>query len=146
MGGFPLTYMSAPPKAKPAPANEVVDFYTETIDVIADAVHKNAVAHGFHPKGQSDDDFINYQLNNLHDEISELHEAWRSGKFSGFCDKSDKMLALNLPPLTCAEEEYADIIIRVLDQCRHLHINISRAIAIKHLFNLTREFKHGRQS
>jgi NTP pyrophosphatase (non-canonical NTP hydrolase) len=117
-----------------------------TINQIADAVHANARAHGFHPEGQTEREFINEQICTLHGEVSELHDAWRSGKLRAPCDKADKMEALGLPPLTCIEEEYADIIIRALDQCRRLNVDIARAIEIKHRFNVTRPFKHGKLS
>ncbi len=123
--------------------NKPDEIYDGTLDEIADAVHKNAVAHGFHPKEQTSDDFLNYQLMNLVDEVSELHEAWRHGKLNEPCDKKQDLINVGLPVLTCAEEEYADIVIRVLDQCRHMKINISRAVAIKHMFNITRPFRHG---
>ena len=84
--------------------------------------------------------------NNLHDEVSELHEAWRNNKLNDPCDKAEKMAAAGLPPLTCKEEENADIVIRVLDNCRHLGIDIARAIEIKHSFNATRERRHFRFS
>ena len=118
----------------------------KTIDEIADAVHANAIAHGFHPDGQTEREFINEQVCNLHGEVSELHEAWRADQLRQLCDKGAKMLELGIPPLTCIEEEYADIIIRALDQCRRLGVDISRAIEIKHRFNCTRPFKHGKQS
>ncbi len=117
-----------------------------TVDQIADMVHENAKAKGFHPEGQSEREFINEQVANLHDEVSELHEAWRNGTLRSLCDKAEKMVQLGLPPLTCAEEEYADIIIRALDQCRRLGVDISRAIEIKHKFNVTRPHRHGKLS
>ena len=52
---------------------------------------------------------------NFHGEASELWEAARAGKLSEPCDKADKMAALGIEPLTCLEEELADMIIRVLD-------------------------------
>lgn len=113
-----------------------------TLNQIADAVHKNAVEHGFHPKRQSKDRFIEVQLNNLHSEVSELWDAYRGGKWYDICDKGAKMAALGLRPLSCAEEEYADIVIRALDQCRALHIDIHEAIRIKHAYNITRPYKH----
>ena len=114
------------------------------LDLFADAVHENAKEKGFHEQHKNnDDDFINYQINNLHSEVSELHDAWRNGQFNEPCDKSDKMILAGIPELTCAEEEYADIIIRALDQCRRLGVDITRAIAIKHQYNTTREPMHG---
>ena len=114
-----------------------------TIDQIADAVYENAVAKGFHAVKKSEDDFIEGACNNLHDEVSELHEAWRNGQLREFCDKHEKMRALGLPILTCLEEELADIVIRALDNARRLGVDIQRAIEAKHAFNLTRPPMHG---
>lgn len=109
----------------------------KTIKQITKIVHANAKRKGFHdqPKMSVLDQFIDSQTNNLHDEVSELHEAWRKGKFFDLCDKDI--------PLNCCEEEYADIIIRVLDQCARLGIDIQRAIEIKHAYNKTRPHRHG---
>lgn len=115
-----------------------------TIDQIADAVHANARDKGFHDG--PDSEFLPNQLNNLVGEVSELWDAHRSGKLHDYCDKADKMALLGLPPLTCIEEEYADIIIRTLDQCRRLGVDISRAISIKHTFNTTRPHMHGKKN
>lgn len=116
------------------------------INFIADNVHKNAIEHGFHPEGQDVGDWLAHMCNNKHGEICELYDAWRSGHLHQPCDKAAKMEALGLPPLTCAEEEYADLIIRCLDECRRLGIDIARAIAVKHAYNVTRPFKHGKLS
>ncbi len=115
----------------------------ETINEIANAVHENAKEKGFHPEGQTEREFINEQLMNLSDEISELHEAWRNGKLRERCDKADVMEAMGLAPLTCIEEEYADIVIRALDQCRRLGVDIAKAIEAKHAYNTTRPHRHG---
>lgn len=116
---------------------------TNTLNEIADIVHANAVEKGFHDLKQSDEQFLNYQLLNLIREVTELHEAWRNGKLNSSCDKAYRMAQLGLKPLTYAEEEYADCVIRILDQCRRLKIDIANAIAVKHAYNLTREYRHG---
>ncbi len=106
-----------------------------TIGQIADAVHANAVNKGFHPLAEEEHAYIEQSLNNLHDELSELHQAYRNGDFHKQCDKPCV--------LTCAEEETADIVIRVFDFCRQLNIDIARAIEVKHAYNLTRPHRHG---
>ena len=53
---------------------------------------------------------------------------------------------MGLDPLSCAEEELADIVIRVLDVSRRLGIDIMRAIAVKHTYNVTRPFRHGKRN
>lgn len=115
----------------------------KTLNEIADAVHLNAVEKGFHPK-EPIEVFLANQTNNLHAEVSELWDAHRAGNFNSYCDKAQKMIFLGLKPLTCAEEEYADIIIRALDQCRRLKIDIQQAVEVKHAYNKTRPFKHGK--
>lgn len=117
-----------------------------TINQIADAIHENAIVHGFHPKNQSERVFLNEQLMNLHSEVTEIHEAWRNGKPWDLCDKSSAMRSLGLPPLTNIEEEYADVVIRALDQCRRLGVDIAMAIQIKHAYNKSRPFKHGKKN
>jgi len=116
-----------------------------TIDEIADAVHENAKNKGFHDPSESVDHFIIKHTNLLHEEVTELFSAHRNGKFNEPCDKADKMTALGLKPLTCAEEEYADVVIRAFDQCRRLGIDILEAIQVKHAYNTTRPHLHGKR-
>lgn len=78
-------------------------------------------------------------LMNLHSEISELWEAWRKGEIAKPCDKAAKMSE----PLTCMEEELADILIRTLDTAHVWEVDIDRAVRIKMEFNATRPHRHG---
>lgn len=120
--------------ANPAPS---------TLDGIADAVHELAWAKGWHKADEDEDAFVERMCNNLHDEVSELHEAWRNNQLRAPCDKASKMIDLDITPLSCIEEEMADIIIRVLDNARKLGVNIQSAVARKHQFNTTRPQRHG---
>lgn len=86
-----------------------------TLNEIADAVHANAKAKGFHPQNESIEHFMANQCNNLTGEVAELWEAWRAGKQHELCDKAEKMEQIGVMPLTCTEEELADVIIRALD-------------------------------
>lgn len=113
------------------------------LEQLADSIHRNARNKGFHPREQSKHVFIEQTSNNMHDEISEFHEAWRNGSFDDNCDKSKMMISVGLDPLTCGEEELADIVIRALDTARRLKIDIVRAILTKHAYNQTRPHKHG---
>jgi NTP pyrophosphatase (non-canonical NTP hydrolase) len=80
---------------------------------------------------------------NLHGEASEFWEAFRAGKLEQPCDKAEKMKELGLPPLTCAAEEIADVIIRTLDQAEAYGVDVAEAVAVKMSFNSTREHLHG---
>jgi NTP pyrophosphatase (non-canonical NTP hydrolase) len=106
------------------------------IDELANAVHDNAVRHGFHPDTELVQTFVANQCNNLHGEVTELWDAWRAGKQDEQCDKDIG--------LTCTEEELADLVIRALDVSRRLSIDIVYAVNVKHEYDRTRQFKHGK--
>ena len=117
------------------------------LNEIADAVHQNAVDHGFHPAdSETEDQWLANQLLNLHEEVTELSMARRAGTLDDPCDKAEKMRELGLEPLTCREEEYADLIIRGLDQMRRQGINPLRVVLTKHAFNKIRPYKHGKKN
>ena len=80
---------------------------------------------------------------NAHGETSEFWEAFRRGNLDELCDKAEEMAKLGLPPLTCAEEEIADEIIRALDKAHAFGVDAAKAIATKHAYNLTRPMRHG---
>lgn len=115
----------------------------DAINKLAEIFHANAVEKGFHSADETEDQFVERSCNNAHDEVSELHEAWRNGRLHYPCDKAQKMLKAGIIPLTCLEEELADIFIRCLDAARKLNVNIGEAVANKHAFNRTRPHKHG---
>ena len=116
----------------------------KTLNEIADAVHQLAWDKGWHSDQEGEDAFIERCCNNLHDEICELHEAWRNNRLHTPCGKKEVVAGLELDlGLTCIEEEYADILIRVLDNCRKLGVDIQRAVERKHAFNRNRPYRHG---
>lgn len=114
-----------------------------TLDQLADAIYDYAQEKGWHIADETEDALLERVCNNLHNEVCELHEAWRNNQLRDLCDKAEKMVALGLPPLTCLEEECADIVIRALHQSRELGVDILRAVQIKHAFNLARPHRHG---
>ena len=114
-------------------------YLLNTLDDWADAVHSLAWEKGWHSETENEDHFVERACNNLHDEVSGLHDAWRNNKLHALCDKAEGMPVA----LTCIEEEYADIIIRVLDNCRKLGVDIAEAVNAKHEYNKTRPYRHG---
>lgn len=120
------------------------------MDHMALMIHTNAKTKGFHDFGETDAQFRARELLNIVGEISELREAERSGILDSPCDKAELMAQLGLEPLTSEEEEYADIIIRAMDHMVRLIKNkkpnrsIGEIIVTKHLYNLSRPYKHGR--
>lgn len=110
---------------------------------MVDSVHELAWSKGWHSLDEPEDAFVERCCNNLHDEVSELHEAWRNNNLRSPCDKADAMEKLGIAPLTCLEEELADLVIRAMDNAKRLGVNLTDAIARKHAFNATRSPRHG---
>lgn len=117
----------------------------KTINQWAQEVYDLAAQKGWHDNDGARDrgELIASYLMNLHSEVSEAWEAYRAGRFDKPCDKSDKMAAMGIKPLTCAEEELADVIIRAMDNAVALGIDIEAAIVAKHAYNATRGHRHG---
>lgn len=111
---------------------------------IARVVHQLARDKGwYNDESETENQYVERMCNNLHDEVSELHEAWRNGLLHEYCDKTPKMLDLRIEPLTCLEEELADLVIRVFDNSQRLGVDILSAIRRKHQFNRSRQRRHG---
>jgi NTP pyrophosphatase (non-canonical NTP hydrolase) len=111
----------------------------EVINGLSDHFWGVAESKGFHdapvPMSES--------VSNLHSEVSELWEAYRSGSLNKPCDKSESMKAVGIEPLSCIEEELADIFIRCLDTARENNVDLSRAIRLKDAYNQKRPRKNG---
>jgi NTP pyrophosphatase (non-canonical NTP hydrolase) len=98
---------------------------------IAQRCWQIAEAKGFHEVNNTPPAWVA----NLHGEVSELWEAYRNGKLDEPCDKGI--------PLTNAEEELADIVIRAFDTAGQLGFDIERAILVKLEYNASRPYLHG---
>jgi len=113
------------------------EYGAESLNNIAEEMYAVAQRSGFHEKhvkGQIPEDFGAWCMNMV-GEISELWEAYRNGKLDDQCDKKCK--------LSCAEEELADIQIRLMDTAVQLGVNLGRAVARKTAYNRTRPYRHG---
>jgi NTP pyrophosphatase (non-canonical NTP hydrolase) len=69
----------------------------------------------------------------MHSELSEALEGLRAGN-----PPSD-----HVPEFTAAEEEYADVVIRIMDNAEKHGHRVAEAIVAKIAFNCTRPHKHG---
>lgn len=113
------------------------------LNELRDQIHSLSKSKGWYDTVESDSEFLTRAVANLHGEVSELWEAHRNNKLNSPCDKAEEMESVGCLVLTCAEEELADIIIRVLDDAARLKIDIGRAVAVKHSFNANRPYRHG---
>lgn len=84
------------------------------------------------------EDPLSDQIANLHEEVSELWRAHRRGELDKPCDKAQAMRALGYAPLTCAEEECADVLQRLLEVAEVLGVDLERAYYAKSSFAQTR--------
>lgn len=69
----------------------------------------------------------------MHSELSEALEAERDGNPS-----SEK-----IPTFTGVEEEFGDVIIRIMDTAARRKLHVGSAIVAKHIYNQGRPHRHG---
>ena len=103
-----------------------------SINDLAKDIHANAVAHGWWENKRSFGEIIAL----CHSELSEALEADREGQ-------ADVYVRSNGKPDGVAVE-MIDCIIRILDWCEYAHIDVEAVLAMKHNYNKTRPYKHGK--
>lgn len=135
------------------------------LNELSKEVHENAVNHGFWEENRGFGEVIAL----IHSELSEALEEHRNGfwptEIYSVCEKCREHLELNHlddgmaywdseGECCCCNTthkpegipiELADCIIRILDFCGKEKIDIEEAIKIKHEYNKTRPYKHGKK-
>ena len=94
------------------------------------AIHATAVAKGWWDEPRS----IAEILSNIHAEVSEAWECYRDGEMRTSL-KDGKPEGFGV--------EMADIVIRVVDACQGLGIDLTEALEWKMQYNETRPYPHG---
>lgn len=107
--------------------------FLETLENVQRAVHQNSRDKGFWDGAENSS--VPTKLALIHSEVSEALEAYRIG------NPDSKKIAHSM-----IGEEMADVVIRVMDLCEHLKIDLGRAILDKANYNAERPFKHGGKS
>lgn len=109
-----------------------------------DKVHNLARKKGWHDdRDINDPHVLGSMLALIHSEVSEALEDVRKGEtqLRYFCAFADADIAHRKP--IGLPSELADIIIRTLDMCGALGIDIEEAVRVKHAYNETRSHRHG---
>lgn len=105
---------------------------SKNINEFAKEIHENAVAHGWWEQPRSFGEIIAL----CHSELSEALEADRAGQDYCFVRANGKPDGVAV--------EMVDCIIRILDWFGYAKIDVEEIMEMKHNFNISRPYKHGK--
>lgn len=106
-----------------------------TIHGWQEVIHEWAKGKGWWEQDRSFGDICTL----FHTEISEAYEEYRNGhEVTEVYFNPDKPTKPEGIPV-----ELADLVIRVMDYCGHMGIDLQEVIALKHVYNETRSHRHG---
>lgn len=126
---------------------------TGYLNTLAKEVHANAHSKGFYDDGAGLN--TGERLALIHSEVSEALEADRKGHFcnvrnihsvfDSLVNDEDYKTFFEQRIKNTYEDEMADIVIRVLDDCALKGIDIDGHVFAKMRYNSLREYKHGKK-
>ena len=107
--------------------------WSEALNGMRDEVHELAKSKGWHDDEPLSVDGIAAKLTLIHSEVSEALEEVRNGETDRVVNGKPEGISYEL----------ADVLIRVLDLCGKLEVDIGHAVHRKHAFNMSRSHRHG---
>ena len=115
----------------------------KTIEAMQAEVLENNAERGWLDEPYSFGDCIA----NLHGEVSEAWEAWRKWGLTDMTPNTDALkfarFITDPPKPDGVGSEFADIFIRLLDDCERFGVNLREEYERKMAFNRTRPYRHG---
>ena len=120
-----------------------------SLNQLAAEIHQNAVEKGWWEDPPTFGDIVAL----CHSELSEALEAYRDGEelvhgccghctFDGSCDHPAPAGETGCKPEGVAVE-MIDCIIRILDWCGKMGVDVDGVLAMKHAYNKGRPYRHG---
>ena len=106
---------------------------SKSINELAQDIHANAVDHGWWDEPRSFAEVVAL----CHSELSEALEADRAGEPAVYLREDGKPDGVAV--------EMIDCIIRILDWCEHAGVGVEGVLELKHEYNKTRPYKHGKK-
>ena len=106
---------------------------SKSINEFAKEIHANAVSKGWWDEPRSFGEIIAL----CHSELSEALEADRAGQDYSFIRANGKPDGVAV--------EMIDCIIRILDWCGKERIDVEELLTLKHEYNKSRPYKHGKK-
>ena len=109
------------------------------LNALAAHAHAIAIAHGWYDGPKRG---LPELIALMHSELSEALEAYRNHEPLDWQPSGNGAIAIHGAPQSVGIE-LADCIIRILDACAYLGIDIQAAIDAKMAYNETRPYRHG---
>lgn len=114
------------------------------------AVHQVAVDKGWHERplmteyaGRPDVDGVAAKIALMHSELSEALEELRKPDVLGVCVALDTWYRMDNDKPEGFVVELADCVIRIMDTCEALGLDLQAAMGEKAAYNKTRTHRHG---
>lgn len=106
----------------------------KSISKLQTEVHKNAKAHGFWKRPRPIGELLMLISTELTEAFEEIRDGNHPCKIYFAADGKPEGFPIEL----------ADAVLRIMDLCEYYNINLEQALAVKHKYNLTRPYLHGK--